>query len=203
MTIQRLPDGSVKIADLEDWNLDLLKSIPTLAVAGESGKAQKRLFPDAFASGDAKEEQIEDWEEFVRPELEDLFSGSLAKVTGDVSAAIPEPAPARRRAVKKKAATKKTAAKKPRRQKIKRSRKRLQKRHRQRRPRKLPKARKPPKRPRRKRVPKHGRPPGRPHRIHSPKKSRMSFTRLPRTAGVSRFRRSMWRTGIAPSIKCG
>ncbi len=87
MRLQRLPNGSVHFTELHEWHLDLLRSIPVLADASASEKARRRVFPEPFASGDATAEQKDDWNEFVRPEIEALFAGSLARVAADVKTA--------------------------------------------------------------------------------------------------------------------
>jgi hypothetical protein len=94
MTLQRQTDGSVRIAGLDDWHLEALRSIPQLALPGEDERALRRVFPAPYAAGDASVEQQEDWAEYVQPELEALFEGSLARVSADLKTAhLAEPAP--------------------------------------------------------------------------------------------------------------
>jgi hypothetical protein len=90
MTLQRLSDGSVRVANLDEWHLQMLRSIPSLAVATEDDGARQRLFPRPFSAGDATEEAFHDWDEFVRPGLEQLFNDSIECVTQDLAGAAPE-----------------------------------------------------------------------------------------------------------------
>jgi len=91
MTLQRLPDGSVQVAHLDEWHLQMLRSIPSLASAGEDREVRNGLFPRPFSPGDATEENFRDWDELVRPELEQLFTDSLQHVAKDLEQAEPEP----------------------------------------------------------------------------------------------------------------
>ncbi len=93
MTLERLPDGSVRVAHLDEWNLRMLQRIPALASAGDDEEAQRRLFPAPIFPGDAKEEALEDWKEFVKPGIEELFNDSLHRVTEDLNRAALEPSP--------------------------------------------------------------------------------------------------------------
>ena len=87
MTLQKLPNGSVRIARLDEWHLDALRSIPVLADPGDDEKALRRVFPAPFAAGDATAEQQEDWVEYVQPDLQNLFEGSLERVARDLKTA--------------------------------------------------------------------------------------------------------------------
>ena len=93
MTLSRLPDGSVRFDQIDEWQLQSLKSIPAAADPRDEDGPLRRLFPAPFSSGEATPEQQEDWAELVQPELEALFSGSLATVAADLRTAeqIPEP----------------------------------------------------------------------------------------------------------------
>ncbi|HEX2750728.1 MAG TPA: hypothetical protein VHM91_22175 [Verrucomicrobiales bacterium] len=95
MTLERLPDGSVRISHLDEWNLRMLRRIPALASAGDDEEARRRLFPAPIFPGDAKEEALEDWKEFVQPGIEQLFNDSLHRVTEDLGRAELEPLPPR------------------------------------------------------------------------------------------------------------
>ncbi len=87
MTVQRQLDGAVRIAGLDEWHLEALRSIPRLAHPGEDERALRRVFPAPYAAGDASVEQQEDWAEYVQPELEALFEGSLSRVSADLKTA--------------------------------------------------------------------------------------------------------------------
>lgn len=84
MTLQRLPNGSVRIARLDEWHLEALRTIPQIADPGDDEKALRRVFPAPFAAGEATPEQQEDWVEYVQPDLQALFEGSLERVAGDL-----------------------------------------------------------------------------------------------------------------------
>jgi hypothetical protein len=90
MTLQRLPDGSVQVANLDEWHLQVLRSIPALTSADGNEEARRRLFPRPFSPGDATEEHFHDWDEFVRPGLEQLFADSVQHVAQDIDTAAPE-----------------------------------------------------------------------------------------------------------------
>jgi len=89
MTLQRLPNGSVRIARLDEWHLDALRTIPQLANPGDDEKALRRVFPAPFAAGEATAEQQEDWVEYVQPDLQTLFEDSLERVAADLKTAHP------------------------------------------------------------------------------------------------------------------
>ena len=96
MNLQRLPDGSVRISALDDWHLEALRHIPSLADPGDDEKALRRVYPAPYSAGEATREQLEDWAEYVQPELETLFESSIHRVAADLqtahlSAPPPEP----------------------------------------------------------------------------------------------------------------
>ena len=92
MTLQRLPNGSVRISRVDEWHLQALRRIPLLADPGDDEKALRRVFPAPFVAGDASAEQQEDWVEFVQPEMQALFEESLSRVASDLkNATLSEP----------------------------------------------------------------------------------------------------------------
>jgi hypothetical protein len=90
MTLQRLPDGSVKLGQMDEWHLRTVQGIPELADAGDDEKALRRLYPAPFVAGDADEEQKEDWAELVQPDIEQLFEDSLTRVRSDAKKVHPD-----------------------------------------------------------------------------------------------------------------
>lgn len=95
MKITRLPDGSVHLSQMDEWQLRTLRSLPGLADPGDDEAALRRLYPAPFEAGETTEEQKEDWAELVQPELEQLFESSLERVSADVKNArleLPPPA---------------------------------------------------------------------------------------------------------------
>jgi len=94
MTLQRQPDGSVRIAQLDDWHLNVLRRIPLLADPGDDEKALCRVYPAPYDAGEATPEQQADWAEYVQPELQSLFETSLDRVNQDLRTAhLSEPPP--------------------------------------------------------------------------------------------------------------
>jgi hypothetical protein len=96
MTMQRLPDGSVRISALDDWHLNALRRIPSLADPGDDEKALRRIYPAPYTAGEATQEQQEDWAEYVQPELESLFATSIQRMAADLQTAhlsVPPPEP--------------------------------------------------------------------------------------------------------------
>lgn len=93
MRVSRLPDGSVQLSQLDDWQLRTLRSLPGLADPGEDEAALRRLYPAPFEPGETTDEQKEDWAELVQPELEQLFENSLERVSADVKNARLESPP--------------------------------------------------------------------------------------------------------------
>jgi len=93
MRITRLPDGSVHLSQMDEWQLRTLRSLPGLADPGDDEAALRRLYPAPFEAGETTEEQKEDWAELVQPELEQLFESSLERVSADVKNARLEPPP--------------------------------------------------------------------------------------------------------------
>jgi hypothetical protein len=90
MTLYRLEDGSVRVAHLDEWHLDTLRKIPSLASVEDDEIGRQRLFPVPFERGDVSEECLRDWDELVRPDLERLFADSLQRVAADLELAVPE-----------------------------------------------------------------------------------------------------------------
>jgi hypothetical protein len=95
MRIHKQPGGSVLVRYANAFEFHTLWQLPELAsTAGHDG-AENRLYPPPFAAEEATPEQQEDWDEYVRPELEELFGTSFAHVLADLEKAArdapPEP----------------------------------------------------------------------------------------------------------------
>lgn len=91
MRFSLLPDGSVQLSHLNDWELRTLRSLPGIAEPGDDEAALRRLYPAPFEAGETTQEQREDWAELVQPDLEQLFESSLSRVADDVRTAHLEP----------------------------------------------------------------------------------------------------------------
>jgi Domain of unknown function (DUF2017) len=71
MVIRRQEEYGIEFADIEPIEADLLRQVPAVCESGESGRSQERLFSKP---ADASEAQfLNDWDEYVRPELRHLF----------------------------------------------------------------------------------------------------------------------------------
>lgn len=84
MTLEKLPDGSVRLGRINEWQLRALHHIPAAADPEGDAAALARLFPAPYAPGEASPEQQEDWAEFVQPDLEATFTRSIASVARDL-----------------------------------------------------------------------------------------------------------------------
>ena len=93
MRISLLPNGSVHLSQVNEWELRTLRSLPGIADPGDNEAALRRLYPAPFQAGEATQEQQEDWAEFVQPDLEQLFESSLERVSADVKQARLQPPP--------------------------------------------------------------------------------------------------------------
>ncbi len=91
MRISLLPNGSVHLSQVNEWELRTLRSLPGIADPGDNEAALRRLYPAPFEAGEATGEQQEDWAEFVQPDLEQLFESSLERVAADVKKARLQP----------------------------------------------------------------------------------------------------------------
>ncbi len=93
MRISLLPNGSVHLSQVNEWELRTLRSLPGIADPGDDEAALRRLYPAPFLAGEATQEHQEDWAEFVQPDLEQLFESSLERVAADVKKAHLQPRP--------------------------------------------------------------------------------------------------------------
>ena len=82
MDIKRLDENTVVFSDLDYFFYELLRQIPLAALVEEGDAAHARLYPSPSDKGDERME--EEWEEFVTPELKELFQSSLETVRQDL-----------------------------------------------------------------------------------------------------------------------
>ncbi len=95
MRLRVLKTGNLSITRLHPLEADALLNILSHADATDVPEAQTRLFQKPINDEDAKEtpdadETTTDWQEFVVPELRELFDSSLAAVRNDLFTLKPE-----------------------------------------------------------------------------------------------------------------
>ncbi len=82
--------GGFTLENVSPSEYAALSHIPSDADTTGSPEAKARLLPPGFTGETATPENNADWEEFVHPDLEDLFKGDLAHVAQDLQAATQE-----------------------------------------------------------------------------------------------------------------
>jgi hypothetical protein len=82
MQVLRNEDGSFQISGVEAPLQEVLCAIPEAADYDSHPAAQQRLFPAPGPDAEA----IEEWQEFVEPELRHLFEDAMATVARDLQA---------------------------------------------------------------------------------------------------------------------
>jgi hypothetical protein len=90
MKLRRPQDQGIAVIldEIEPFFLELLKRIPAAADPGANEEALARLFSPATAEPDAEFNQ--DWQDYVEPELRELFRSAQEIVAGDLGA-LPAP----------------------------------------------------------------------------------------------------------------
>ena len=98
MLLQLLPNGDISLVNIHPLEANALLAIPMNADATATPEAEARLFPSpvdesSYAAHDPLEVAAtqEDWEEFVVPELRELFDGGLARVMENLKKLTPAP----------------------------------------------------------------------------------------------------------------
>ena len=98
MLLQLLPNGDISLVNIHPLEANALLAIPMNADATATPEAEARLFPSpvdesSYAALDPLEVAAtqEDWEEFVVPELRELFDGGLARVMENLKKLTPAP----------------------------------------------------------------------------------------------------------------
>jgi len=76
-------DGVLTFGDLDPFFAEILRQIPQAADPQGDERALNRLLPPP-THADGEEEFIDDWNEFVRPELKQFFGDSMQKVIDDL-----------------------------------------------------------------------------------------------------------------------
>jgi hypothetical protein len=93
MTLQRQPDGSVSVRQLNAFEYNTLWELPALADPQDHAGARRRLYPPPYLKGEATPELRADWEEFVLPDLEEQLGETFARVLADLEKAVHESPP--------------------------------------------------------------------------------------------------------------
>jgi hypothetical protein len=82
MLIRRLKEDSIELAEIETIEAELLRKIPSVCDTGGDNRAETRLFS---SPADTSERQfLNDWDEYVRPELRHLFLSARKTVEADL-----------------------------------------------------------------------------------------------------------------------
>lgn len=83
MTISRLDEHSVELADLDLLGVELLHQIPISAEPDGNAAATQRLFPSPSSGRDPSLDR--DWKNYVEPGLRELFQSSLEIIQTDLA----------------------------------------------------------------------------------------------------------------------
>jgi hypothetical protein len=83
MVIRRQKESGIEFADIEPIEADLLRQIPAVCESGENGRSEERLFSKPADAGEAQ--FLNDWEEYVRPELRYIFLSAKNTVSDDLA----------------------------------------------------------------------------------------------------------------------
>ncbi len=76
-------EKGIEFADIEPIEADLLRQVPVVCESGEIGRAEERLYSKP---AEATETQfLNDWDEYVRPELRHLFQSARKTVSDDLT----------------------------------------------------------------------------------------------------------------------
>jgi hypothetical protein len=82
MLIRRLKESSFEFIDIEPLEAELLRQVPGVCENGGDDRSEARLFSDPADSSDSQ--FLNDWAEYVRPELRHLFISSRNTVKEDL-----------------------------------------------------------------------------------------------------------------------
>jgi hypothetical protein len=82
MLIRRLKENSIELTEIEPIEAELLRKVPSVCDTGGDSRAEARLFSNP---ADTSERQfLNDWDEYVRPELRHLFLSAKKTVEADL-----------------------------------------------------------------------------------------------------------------------
>lgn len=89
MKMELIKDGRVRFAELNPATALLLRALPFEAEPGDDKKARERLYPAPSRDTDDPE-FLDDWKEWVTPELERLFQSAVETVANDLREGLKE-----------------------------------------------------------------------------------------------------------------
>ncbi len=75
----------IVLEEIEPFFLDLLRGLPHCADPGDNQAARVRLFSAPMSPGGDGDEFNEDWEQYVAPEIAELFRSTQEIVLGDLA----------------------------------------------------------------------------------------------------------------------
>ncbi len=82
MLIRRLKENTIEFVDIEPIEAELLRQVPSVCDSGGDSRSEARLFS---SPADSSETQfLNDWGEYVRPELRHLFISARNTVKEDL-----------------------------------------------------------------------------------------------------------------------
>ncbi|MES2706830.1 MAG: hypothetical protein V4726_09535 [Verrucomicrobiota bacterium] len=84
MRLQKLSDGTIRLSQLNPWEVRTFRSLPALADFSGHEAAERRLLPSPAVEADLTPEMGMDWVEYVIPELRDSFAHNLGTVMADL-----------------------------------------------------------------------------------------------------------------------
>lgn len=90
MEIERNEDGSFTLSEIEPTLTEILLSIPAAIEPEGDQKVLNRLFPSPVSSP-SDTEILEEWNEYVGPELKKLFNDAAVVVKDDLDRLVDEP----------------------------------------------------------------------------------------------------------------
>ena len=82
MLIRRLKENSIELVDIEPIEAELLRQVPGICESGGDSRSEARLFSNPADSGE--DQFLNDWAEYVRPELKHLFLKARNTVKEDL-----------------------------------------------------------------------------------------------------------------------
>jgi len=84
MEVTLAEDGILIFGGLDPFLVEILRQIPEAADPNGSTDALQRLLPPPTRSEDTEQEFLEDWENYVRPGLEEAFKEAIGIVERDL-----------------------------------------------------------------------------------------------------------------------
>lgn len=84
MRLQKLSDGSIRLSQLNPWEVQTFRSLPILADFSGHEAAERRMLPTPAVESDLTPDMGMDWVEYVMPELRESFARNLSAVMADL-----------------------------------------------------------------------------------------------------------------------